>query len=251
MTEFIDIPNDDDFQKLAGHIKNFRKSRETANFFFTARDQSNMRLGAILSALIGDSGQAATLSNYASSMEGIGDYVQLELDGRTLGGWLWGSPFKDGDYVEAAVRRQGNCYELFALYKPGERTIALYPHCIKGTRAFLRSAVRKTLVTNALFLTAISLIILLGGNQSLSYRIEFISSIEARWGFLLAIALTTGICFAILWKWLPFAKLAEKIFRALDFPRPAEVNLSESTKRLTAQDEDDEDEEDNGLYFKY
>jgi hypothetical protein len=27
--------------------------------------------------------------------------------------------------------------------------------------------------------------------------------------------------------------------------------LWESTKRLTAPDEDDEDEEDNGLYFKY
>lgn len=52
-------------------------------------------------------------------------------------------------------------------------------------------------------------------------------------------------------KWLPFAKLAEKIFRALEFPSPSDINLWESTKRLTAPDEDDEDEEDNGLYFKY
>ncbi|WP_017450097.1 hypothetical protein [Herbaspirillum rubrisubalbicans] len=48
MNDFIDIPDRNDLQKLTGQIQNFRKSRETANFFFTARDQSNMRLGAIL-----------------------------------------------------------------------------------------------------------------------------------------------------------------------------------------------------------
>jgi hypothetical protein len=251
MTDFIDIPNSDDLQKLTGHIKNFRKSREAANFFFTARDQSNMRLGAILSALIGDSGQAATLSNYASSMESMGDYVQFELDGRSLAGWLWGSPFKEGDYVEAAVKIQGSRYELFALYKPEERTIALYPHCIKGTRAYLRAALRRTLFANAFFITALSLLFLFGGKQSLEQGIKFISSREALGGLFLGMVITSGICFTMLRKWLPFAKLAEKIFRALDFPSPSDINLSESTKRLTAPDEDDEDEEDNGLYFKY
>ncbi|WP_288407041.1 putative type VI secretion system effector [uncultured Herbaspirillum sp.] len=251
MTDFIDIPNSNELQKLTGQIQNFRKSRETANFFFTARDQSNMRLGAILSALIGDSGQAATLSNYASSIEGIGDYVQLELDGRALGGWLWGSPFKDGDYVEAAVRQQGNYYELFALYKPEERTIALYPHCIRGTRAFLRIALKRTLFVNLILLTTVSLLILFGFNQPLTYGMEFFSSKEGMLGLLAGVLISTGCCLTMTWKWLPFAKLAEKIFRALDFPQPAEVNLSESTKRLTTPDEDDEDEEDHGLYFKY
>jgi hypothetical protein len=184
LTAFIDIPNSNDFQKLSGHIKNFRKSRETANFFFTARDQSNMRLGAILSALVGDSGQAATLSNYASSMEGIGDYVQFELEGRRVYGWLWGSPFKDGDYVEAVIKKQGGSYELFALYKPAERTIALYPHCIKGTRAYLRAALRRTLFANAIFITALSLLFLFGGKQSLEQGIKFISSREALGGSL-------------------------------------------------------------------
>nr|WP_243443147.1 putative type VI secretion system effector [Herbaspirillum sp. B39] len=251
MTDFIDIPNSNDLQKLSGHIKNFRKSRETANFFFTARDQSNMRLGAILSALVGDSGQAATLSNYASSMEGMGDYVQFELDGRSLAGWLWGSPFKEGDYVEAAVKKQGSRYELFALYKPEERTIALYPHCIKGTRAFSRSVLRRTLLANIIFITPLFFLFLFGGNQSLEDGIELITSQEAIWGFLLNSAFISGICFAMFRKWLPFADLAEKIFRALDFPSPSDINLSESTNRLTAPDEDDEDEEDNGLYFKY
>lgn len=251
MTDFIDIPNSNDLQKLSGHIKNFRKSRETANFFFTARDQSNMRLGAILSSLIGDSGQAATLSNYASSMEGMGDYVQFELDGRSLAGWLWGSPFKEGDYVEAAVKIHGSRYELFALYKPEERTIALYPHCIKGTRAYLRSALKRTLLVNAFFITVLCILFLFVGNQSLEQGIKFVSSMGGIWSFLLAIVLTTGSCVAMTRKWIPFAKLAENIFRALDFPSPSDINLSESTKRLTAPHEDDEDEEDNGLYFKY
>ncbi|BEV18005.1 hypothetical protein HBDW_47930 [Herbaspirillum sp. DW155] len=251
MTDFIDIPNSNDLQKLSGHIKNFRKSRETANFFFTARDQSNMRLGAILWGLIGDSGQAATLSNYASSMEDMGDYVQSELDGRSLAGWLWGSPFKEGDYVEAAVKKQGSRYELFALYKPEERTIALYPHCIRGTRAFLRIALQRTLFVNLILLTTVSLLILFGFNQPLTYGMEFFSSKEGMLGLLAGVLISTGCCLAMTWKWLPFAKLAEKIFRALDFPSPSNINLSESTKRLTAQDEDDEDEEDHGLYFKY
>ncbi|MCP1575174.1 hypothetical protein J2S30_003553 [Herbaspirillum rubrisubalbicans] len=249
MTDFIDIPNSNDLQKLTGHIQNFRKSRETANFFFTARDQSNMRLGAILSALIGDSGQAASLSSYASSMEDAADFVQFELEGRAISGWLCGSPFKDGDYVEAAVKKQGSSYELFAVYKPEDRNIALYPHCVRGTSAFLHIALRRTFFVNVLFLTALCLLFLFGGSQSLEQAIEFISSKEATWGFLLAIVLTTGGCVAMAWKWLPFAKLAEQIFRALEFQQPSNVDLSESTKRLAAPDE--EAEEGQGSYFKY
>ncbi|MCI1005459.1 hypothetical protein HWE01_11565 [Herbaspirillum sp. C7C8] len=104
---------------------------------------------------------------------------------------------------------------------------------------------------NAFFIIALSLLFLFGGKPSLEPGIKFISSREALGGLFLGMVITSGICFTMLRKWLPFAKLAAKIFCALEFPSPSDINLWESTKRLTAPDEDDEDEEDNGLYFKY
>lgn len=94
------------FLKLTGLIQNYRQTRERANFFFTAGDQAKFGSMAVLSAASGLAGQAAIMSNYSAALEEEADYIQFELDGKKIKGWLWRSPFKEGDEVVVAVEKK-------------------------------------------------------------------------------------------------------------------------------------------------
>ena len=87
-------------------------------------------------AAAGMGGQAIATASNAGSLQEEADHVEFDLDGKKVRGWLWRSPFKEGDIVDAAVVWQGEYFELVALANPADRTIALYPHCVRGRRAF-------------------------------------------------------------------------------------------------------------------
>ncbi|WP_288393401.1 putative type VI secretion system effector [uncultured Herbaspirillum sp.] len=247
MTDFIDIPNSNDLQKLSGHIKNFRKSRETANFFFTARDQSNMRLGAILSALIGDSGQAASLSGYASSMEDAADFVQFELEERVIRGWLWGAPFKEGDYVEVAVKKIDESYVLFGMCDPARRIIALYPHCSRGRISHLTNAMKWIGITNIFLFVALCVTTIDWGTFTfLLWDIALAPIVPVILVSFFLVVCLIGLHLAH--KWMPFARLAESVFCAMEFQAPSRVDLVKSSRNLRKADEILEG---GGIYFKY
>ncbi|WWL68376.1 putative type VI secretion system effector [Burkholderia pseudomallei] len=61
------------------------------------------------------------------------DRVQFEIDGKKITGWLMWFPFQDGDEVEVVAEplRDGT-YRTFAVLRPSDRTISLYPHCSRG-----------------------------------------------------------------------------------------------------------------------
>lgn len=55
-----------------------------------------------------------SVASNASAMEEEADHVQCDIDGTKVSGWLWRSPFKDGDMVDAAVNGKPtitNCWE--------------------------------------------------------------------------------------------------------------------------------------------
>ncbi|WP_318826172.1 putative type VI secretion system effector [Burkholderia thailandensis] len=71
------------------------------------------------------------------------DKVQFEINGKQVTGWLMWFPFQDGDEVEVVAEPLRNgTYRTFAVLRPSDRTISLYPHCSRGRWAFFGNAVK-------------------------------------------------------------------------------------------------------------
>ncbi|HSC80424.1 MAG TPA: putative type VI secretion system effector [Chitinolyticbacter sp.] len=127
---------------LRGTISNLRTSRQSASFFFSDSDQSAMGVIAIAAAAAGLGSQAIAVASASTSVEEHADYLEFELDGDEVSGWVWRSPFSEGDEVEAVVERERGQNVAYAIARPSDRTIALYPHCSRGKSAHIKNAVK-------------------------------------------------------------------------------------------------------------
>lgn len=235
------------FLKISGTITNLKKCRKAASFLFTARDQKNIQIGAIASAFADITGQAAALSHHASSMEEDADFVQFELDGRNVSGWLWGSPFQNGDCVEAAVRKHGERYELFGLQNADERVIALYPHCSRGSRSHYRLTFKGTVLANLIFFGLYFLVTITLDDDKRPLTAQLIPGWEGACILLGMFIFITGSSLKIARKWMPFARLTEQVLATLGFPEPSEIDLVKSSRGLRKATETDG----SGIFFRY
>jgi hypothetical protein len=177
--------------------------------------------------LAGQSGQAISTASNASNTEEQADYLQFTLNGVTVKGWVWRSPFKEGDNVDVAAEWQIGHYEIFGIARPSDRMIALYPHCSRGRARHIKNAIKWWLIFSVIG-TGVSL--LPGFSADRLFKDIFIlgSACLIRVGI---------IIFALCKQWMPFVRLSEKIFNALGFPDAGNMDLIKSSKaQRTAND---------------
>ena len=125
---------------LRGRISHYRAERHFADFVFNDQDRKGMGVLAVAAGLAGLSGQAVGMASAAGSTKEEADYLQFEIDGKPVKGWVWRSPFQEGDRVEVVAEWQTDHYELYAITRPADNTIALYPHCSRGSKSHWRNA---------------------------------------------------------------------------------------------------------------
>ena len=135
------VANSDGLYKLTGVIQNLKVKKEEASFVFTEADHAKMGAVAIAASLAGLGGQATGMVAGASAMEEQADYLQFDLDGTPVKGWVWRNPFRNGDAVEVAAEKRDGHFECFAVARPKDQVIALYPHCSRGKSTHYKNAV--------------------------------------------------------------------------------------------------------------
>jgi len=244
MTNFQQQPNVDGLVKLTGTVRNLKVTRASASFVFTESDQTKMGVVAFAAAIAGLGGQAMATASNASAMEEEADYLEFELDGQSVKGWVWRNPFKEGDEVRvAAERRADGHWEAFGVQRLADKTVALYPHCSRGRVRHYKNAawwwlvgwgglVAFVFVPMSYFLMGPELFL----DSGLMYAIS---------GLMLFFGVMT---FSLSRKWMPFVRLAEKVFRALELPDPSNVDLVKSSnKQRTERDPG----EFGTFYFRY
>ncbi len=129
-------------QRLRGKISNLSITRAKSNFLFSDRDKNRFGAIAVIAAAAGQSGAAAGVMQSTSQMNEEADIVRFDVGGEAVEGWLWRSPFHEGDDVEVVVEPSDGSLWLWAVLRTSDRTIALYPHCIRGMRSHWRNAWR-------------------------------------------------------------------------------------------------------------
>ncbi|CAK0316426.1 serine-type carboxypeptidase family protein [Burkholderia pseudomallei] len=213
---------------LRGVLENLRKERAAGDFLLNDSDRSAAGLTAVASALAG-SGGAVGLASLAGVKEEA-DRVQFEIDGKKITGWLMWFPFQDGDEVEVVAEplRDGT-YRTFAVLRPSDRTISLYPHCSRGRWAFFGNAAK----IFALFF--IFMVCSMGALISLMY---FIKGYDDWWGVAELIFMESAGSFIIYGliainisrKFMPFIYMAEGIFEVLGWERVERIDLPKKSR---------------------
>ncbi|MCB4359493.1 putative type VI secretion system effector [Quatrionicoccus australiensis] len=251
MTDFLPHPNAEGLVKLSGTIRNLKVTRNRACFVFTESDQTKMGVIAIASAMVDMGGQAMSTAANASAMEEEADFLEFELDGKPVKGWVWWNPFKEGDEVEVAVEWRGEHYEFCAVARPEDKIVALYPHCSRGSASHWRNAWKWWISGTSLAL------FFCGGLMEIWGRFIYDWSpfFNEKMGSIMVLGFVGFFypVFALMTcslarKWMPFVRLSEKVFRAFGWEKPASVDL---VKRSKEGRKGDEKPEYGVFYFRY
>lgn len=233
-----------------GVIENYSARRESANFFFTSGDKNFIGLTAIAAAAVGQTGPAMGLAVSTSEMEEDADYVQFDLGGDRIKGWLWQSPFKEGDEVEVALEDKSGELSCIAVARPKDRIVALYPHLSRGRWAHIRNVAKwwflgtsGASVFGVLFLIAGTLAV--GGKEFVAnsdfWRISGIV-VLILYGFFGLFSINMA------WRFMVFVRAAEKSFSALGWKDVGNIDLNKISRATSTG----RDPQGYGItYFRY
>jgi hypothetical protein len=245
MISFLKVKTSDDLLMESGIIRNYECIRTEASFVLTRNDQRVMEMSAVANALAGMGGIATSQMANASHIEEAADHLSFDIDGKRYQGWVWRSPFAEGDEVDVVYRETIDGNELVAVARPLDKMIALYPHCSRGVSAHWKS------VFTAWFIWVVCLVsvvvftcigIVLGFNKEifLDMRNYYISAFLVT--FFSAFAINMGF------KLLPFSRVAESVFAALGWKNPSRIDLKKSSREKRKEGDPGEY---GTFYFRY
>jgi hypothetical protein len=213
--------------RIAGKIQGYKSTRQAASFVFGDRDKTSLGVVAIAAGVAGFGGQAVSAASHAASAEEDADFVEFTLGEIDVKGWVWRSPFGEGDQVEVVGDVQGHAMNAIAIARPFDRTVALYPHCSRGRKRHVVNAVKWWLYLTMFFVCApLAFLLVAGSTQRLADAWNEGGNVVA-----LGVAVFLGLMvFSLARKWMPFVSLAEKAFAAFGWTRPGDIDLAKVTK---------------------
>ena len=123
---------DGGLKKICGILTDLKCKRDEASFVFSDSTKNGAGVVAIAAGLVGTLAETATTAT--SGMVEEADYIEFTLQGCAVKGWVWRSPFDNGDEVEVVAKWQHDHFEAYAVARPADRVVALYPHCSRGRK---------------------------------------------------------------------------------------------------------------------
>jgi hypothetical protein len=174
--------------------------------------------------------------------------TQTNIQGKSIKGWLWRSPFQDGDYVEVAAEWKKDHYEVFGVTRPIDKAISLYPHCSRSKNRHLKNSFKWWIISTITLQIIISLGLLAIGWDTF-LEIWRYMLFEGAWWLPVGVSAAFAIAVASMAnQWMPFAKVAEKVFSVLELPNPHNIYLVKSSKNKNLPQDSPEF---GSMYFRY
>ena len=226
--------NNNQFQIIRGIVSDLRVTKDGKNFVFTGTDKAAGGAAAIGLAVGGLAGAATGAAMSSGDTADAVDFFICKVGEKNVKGQFGTVNFANGDNVEAVGAYSGDQFEAYALTRPADRTIWMYPHSGKGTQAYVRSSLMWIFIICWLIspLTMFGIIFFSSGNLSPLWVFMIL--------WLLFGLIGSAIFGFVAWRFMKFARISDAIFAALDFDDPPNVDLS---KRLRAASRDFSNEE--------
>jgi hypothetical protein len=106
---------------LRGAISGLNRSRRSHDFVLTKVQHQQVGTTAIAASITCMGATGIGLIGMAGNAEEEADWVEFELDGNQVRGWLWMMPMRNGDNVEVVAEPIGkNHYVAYAVKREGD-----------------------------------------------------------------------------------------------------------------------------------
>ncbi|GBH24821.1 putative type VI secretion system effector [Burkholderia vietnamiensis] len=233
-----------ELQVLRGTIAKLKCRRRQQDFVLSEAQHAYIQATAVGAAFAGLGASALGLIQSSANSEEEADWVEFELDGKQIEGWLWKMPMKDGDEVEiVAELRPRDRYFAYSVRRTSDDVIAVYPHATKGRSALYRWLMKIMIITVFILNAVGSVITFVDMGMD---RLTLVTVMISAWAFSL---LTFWILFHRAYlKMRHFAKLAEVIFSCYGWSDVRRIDLVHSSKQMKPESRDIE----YGIhYFRY
>ena len=219
---------------IRGVVSDLHISQGEEDFVFTNADKS-AGAGAAVGLAVGGLAGAATGAVYNSGDAADKlDFFVCRIGDENVKGRFGKVSFSDGDTVEAVGLMERGQFNAYAVTRPSDRTIWMYPHSTRGTQAYKRYSL-KSIGLQSLLIPGI-----------LFALMDFFSSGPSMGlGFWLWLSISSGLLYAVILgvvarRFMKFAHIADDIFESLGFDNPADVDLPKllrpTIKGLTNQE---------------
>ncbi|MFL9895683.1 putative type VI secretion system effector [Paraburkholderia sp. RL17-381-BIF-C] len=212
---------------LRGTIANLQRSRRTHDFVLTRFQQNAVGATAMGAAAIGLGATGIGLVNMASDADEEADWVEFELDGMQMQGWLWLLPMRNGDVVELVAEKVGeNRYVVYSVKRDGDDIVSVYPHATAGRKQHYRS-MEKIMFWAFVLVNAIGVFAM---HRPGDFGDNFLS-FAAFMGVAMAATLVVFlvIFYRVTKKMMGFVRLAEAIFKTYGWPDVENINLRKTS----------------------
>lgn len=232
---------------LRGAISGLEQSRRSHDFVLTEIQRQQIGVTAVAATVMSMGATGIGLIGMAGNAEEEADWVEFELDGKQMKGWLWMMPMRNGDNVEVVAEQTGNNhYVAYAIKRDGDGLLAVYPHATAGRKVHYLKSVKVWMwcsFLNYLFLP-LFLVMQRGFGALLDRNMQF--------GLLVGLAfwipVSALIAFRVSRKFMGFVRIAEAIFNTFGWPDIENIDL-----RKTSRENRRENKllEFGNLYFRY
>lgn len=232
---------------LRGAISGFNRSRRSHNFVLTGSQHRRIGTTATAASAMNTGASGMGLLGMVGNADEQADWVEFELDGNQVQGWLWMMPMHNGDIVEVVAElTEKNRYVAYAVKRDADKLLAVYPHATAGRKAHYRKSAKAWLWC-ALLASLIStfLFVMQGQSNDLlnNHTCLYLANL-----FALSVPFSAVIAFRVSRKLMGFVWLAEVIFRAFGWPNVENIDLRQTSKENRREDK----LPDFGhLYFRY
>jgi hypothetical protein len=213
---------------LHGTIANLQRSRRTHDFVLTQVQQWAVGATAAGAAAIGMGATSVGLVNMASNADEEAEWVEFELNGKQMQGWLWLLPMRNGDEVEVVAEKVADDrYIVYSVKRDGDDIVAMYPHATAGRKAHYRN-MTKIMLWTFFVLYAIFVI-------GTYFKGEIASDLYAYTVAMATVGVGGFIVFGIIFyrvslKLMGFVRLAEAVFRTYGWPDVQNIDLRKTSR---------------------
>jgi hypothetical protein len=179
---------------------------------------------------MGMSAAGIGLIGMAGNADEEADWVEFELDGKQMQGWLWMMPMHNGDNVEVVAEPTGNNrYVIYAIKRDGDDLLAVYPHATAGRKVHYRKSIKIWM-----WCTIIAYLILplfLAMQRGLSALLDENMQIGLLIGLASCIPVSAVIAFRVSRKLMGFVRIAEVIFETFGWSDIENIDLRRASRK--------------------
>jgi hypothetical protein len=214
---------------LRGTISKLRCYTREHDFISTTDQHTQIGITAIIATAMGMGAQAAGMVGSAGNKAEKAHWLEFELDGKKIQGWVWKMPLGTGDNVEVVAEHTGgDCYTAYGIKRVDDGLVAAYPHVVAGRKVLYRNSIRGWLWFSVIAFLLSMLIFVTDGGFGVLLEEDMLFVMPRL--FAMWFLVVGAIAFRISRLYMESVCMAEAIFKTFGWPDVEKIDLRKTSK---------------------